>query len=81
MKVLSYILVIAFLFLLLGRTEIKVNPFSIHIEGWRNSVGWILIIAGTMFLNEDSRIKGYKEAIVDSVEYLKTQISSDDNRN
>ena len=81
MKLLSYILVIAFLFLLLGRTEIKVNPFSIHIEGWRNSVGWILIIAGTMFLNEDYRIKGYKEAIVDSVEYLKTQISNYDNRN
>ena len=81
MKLLSYILVVAFLFLLLGRTEIKVNPFSIHIEGWRNAVGWILIIIGTMFLGYDSRKRGYEQGILDSIEYLKSQINEDDNRN
>lgn len=78
MKLLSYILVLAFIFLLLCRTEIKVNPFSIHLEGWRNAVGWILIITGTMFLNEDSRIKGYKEGITDSIECLKSKIDNHD---
>lgn len=81
MKLLFYILVVAILFLLLGRTEIKFNPFCIHIEGWRNAVGWILIILGTMFLNEDSRIKGYEKGIADCIEYLKYILDNDDNRN
>lgn len=81
MKIVIYILALTFITLLLGRTEIRFNPFSINMEGWRNLVGWILVVVGIGFLCQDSRIDGYEKGITDSIEYLKSQIYNDENRN
>ena len=53
------------LILMLGRTEICLNPFSIRMDGWMKALGWVLIFVGAMFVSEDTRRQGYQQALND----------------
>lgn len=71
MKLMFYIALALLFILFAGRPEISFNPFYIRINGWLHMLGWLLIIIGIAFLQEDSHRIGYDECQEDIVEYLK----------
>ena len=62
--------------LFMGRTEISFSPFYIRMPGWQNVVGWLLLLIGIVFLNNEAKRQAYEEGFDDGVSHVKVEIDS-----
>lgn len=62
MKEIIIYVVIALVFVLfMGRTEISFKPFYFRMDGWLQALGWVMIVAGIMFVSIDAHRQGKKD--------------------
>jgi len=73
-KLILYITFIILFFIYLGSVKITFSPFSIRLETWYRSIGWLLLVIGLGFLFYDQRITGYHEGYNDCIKDFKEQI-------
>lgn len=57
--------------LFMGRAEISFSPFYIRMPGWQNVVGWLLLLFGVGFLNNEAKRKAYEDGFDDGITYVK----------
>ena len=62
--------------LFMGRTEISFSPFYIRMPGWQNVVGWLLLLFGVGFLNNEAKRQAYEEGFDDGITYVKEWIKN-----
>lgn len=60
--------------LFMGRTEISFSPFYIRMPGWQNVVGWLLLLFGVGFLNNEAKRQAYEEGFDDGITFVKEKI-------
>ena len=60
--------------LFMGRTEISFSPFYIRMPGWQNVVGWLLLLIGIRFLNNEAKRQAYEEGFDDGITYVKEKV-------
>ena len=60
--------------LFMGRTEISLSPFYIRMSGWQNVVGWLLLLFGVGFLNNEAKRQAYEEGFDDGITYVKEKV-------
>ena len=60
--------------LFMGRTEISFSPFYIRMPGWQNVVGWLLLLFGVGFLNNEAKRQAYEEGFDEGITYVKGKI-------
>ena len=56
--------------LFIGRTEISFSPFYIRMPGWQNVVGWLFLLIGVGFLNNNARQEGYEKGLEDAFDIV-----------
>ena len=62
--------------LFMGRTEISFSPFYIRMPGWQNVVGWLLLLFGVGFLNNEAKRQAYEDGFDDGITYVKERIEN-----
>ena len=60
--------------LFMGRTQISLSPFYIRMPGWQNVVGWLLLMFGVGFLNNEAKRKAYEEGFDDGITYVNEKV-------
>lgn len=63
MKTAIGIVILVLFVLFMGRTEISFSPFYIRMPGWQNVVGWLLLLIGVGFLNNEAKQEGYEKGL------------------
>jgi uncharacterized membrane protein len=71
--IIGCILLVLFV-LFMGRTEISFSPFYIRMPGWQNVVGWLLLLFGVGFLNNEAKRQAYEEGFDDGITYVKEMV-------
>lgn len=72
----TWVVVVAFILMLLLHTKITVKPFSIHFENWRYVLGILLIFVGIEVIRYDTTIK-YKDRVLNTIKKAFDETSSD----
>lgn len=74
MKTIIACALLVLLVLFMGRTEISLSPFYIRMPGWQNVVGWLLLMLGVGFLNNEAKRQAYEEGFDDGTTYVKEKV-------
>lgn len=57
--------------LFMGRTEISFSLFYIRMSGWQNVMGWLFLLIGVGFLNNEAKRQAHEEGFDDGITYVK----------
>ena len=64
-------------FLFIGDTEITFSPFSFKMNAPLNAVGWFLLSLGVALISANSRQKGHREGVKETIDNIVVHISKD----
>ena len=70
---LSIIVAIA-MFLVMARTTIQFNPFKITAEAWMTSLGYAMLIAGSLLIAADFYARGTRDSEETTIQLLKEMV-------
>ena len=68
--IIGFALLVLFV-LFMGRTEISFSPFYIRMPAWQNVVGWLFLLIGVAFLNNEAKRQAYEEGVDDGITHVK----------
>ena len=62
-------------FLFIGDTEITFSPFSFKMNAPLNAIGWFLLSIGVACISANSRQKGHREGVKETVDNMVVHIT------
>lgn len=66
-KLILWFIVLLFIALLLGHTEISINPFYVKVTAWRTAIGWMMLFIGISLITYDIKKESWNEGYEDAM--------------